>query len=170
MSQKSVRTIVMEGVVVGLLLIPLTYLTGKVFSPLLRKPLLPDVCQSWNQFYVMEINLFLAGFFFHIILEYLGVNKWYVDNYYRNEDFMGLSGIRESCEDIICSDCQSYANEKDFGGYTRCKKACFVERKEDIDACCAEQCGENQACLESCQPLVYGEYQGEGPILHNKIF
>ena len=160
----------MEGIVVGLLLIPLTYLTGYLFAPILRKPMLPDVCKDWNRFYVMEINLFLAGFVFHILLEYLGVNKWYVDHYYDSEAFTGLSGIRESCEDIVCSDCQSYANKKDFAGYMRCKKKCFQERKEEIDECCAEQCGEDAGCLESCQPLVYGEFQGEGPILHNTIF
>lgn len=154
MSQKKVSTVLTEAVIVGLLLIPFTYATGFAFSGVMKKPVLPDVCKTWNRHYVMEINLFLSGFFFHLAMEYLGINRWYASRY--PESYTPLSGIRENCEDIICADCSAYANDGNWPSYMACKKACFEDRKDDIDACCADTCGDNAYCLESCQPLRYG--------------
>lgn len=79
---KSVLTILIEAVVVGLALIPIVYLSGTVASKVASKPSLPEICSKWNENYIMEVNIFLAGFFFHVIAQYTGLNKWYVDNYY----------------------------------------------------------------------------------------
>lgn len=81
MSQKSIKTIVIEAIIVGIILIPITYVAGVISKQIVNRPSLPEVCQTWNENYIMEINLFLAGFLFHILLEYIGVNKWYADNY-----------------------------------------------------------------------------------------
>jgi hypothetical protein len=80
---KSFTTVFIEACVVGLLLIPFTYLAGYIAKPLLKKPSLPDICGTWNKYRVMEINLFVAGFLFHMFFEYTGLNKKYVDNYYK---------------------------------------------------------------------------------------
>ena len=77
-------TVFIEACVVGICLIPFTYLAGLLAQQLVSKPSLPEVCQSWNENYIMEINLFLAGFLFHLVFEYMYINKWYVDNYYQN--------------------------------------------------------------------------------------
>jgi len=63
---KSFTTILFEAIVVGLLLIPFTYVASRVLA---RQPM-------------MELTLLLAGILFHLVFEYLGINKWYVDNYY----------------------------------------------------------------------------------------
>jgi len=155
---KTFTRVLTEGIIVGLLLIPFTYLSGRLFAPLLKKPMLPDVCKDWNRFYVMEINLLLAGILFHLVFEYLGINKQYVDTYY-SEGFKKHSGLRESCEDTVCSECMSYATSGDYNNFKKCKKDCFQEKKTEIEDCCRRMCpNEDAGCLESCDtPLIYGE-------------
>lgn len=161
---KTFTKVLSEGIVVGLLLIPFTYITGWVFSFLLKKPMLPDVCKNWNKYRVMEINLLLAGILFHLVFEYTGLNKWYVDNYYSNEGFVSY-GLRESCEDILCPNTKCYTartNEegteiRDYTQFRKCKEKCLEEREEDINQCCTRLCPEGtEDCLESCTtPMTY---------------
>jgi hypothetical protein len=80
---KPFKTIFIESCVVGLLLIPFAYLAGLIAHKVVAKPSLPDVCSTWNENYIMEVNLFIAGFLFHMVLQYTGVNKYYVDQYYK---------------------------------------------------------------------------------------
>ena len=70
--------VLVEAIVVGLLLIPFTYIAGALAKRLVGKPALPDICKTWNKYYIMEVNLFLAGFLFHIWAELAGLNKYYV--------------------------------------------------------------------------------------------
>jgi hypothetical protein len=79
---KSITLLCIEASVVGLCLIGFVYAAAILVSPLGLKPSLPDVCRQWNEFYTMEVTLFIAGFLFHMGFEILGINKWYVDNYY----------------------------------------------------------------------------------------
>jgi hypothetical protein len=70
-----------EGIFVGLSLIVFVYISSGIVSNFNLKPSLPEICASWNQKYVMEITLFVAGFLFHVTFELLGLNKWYCANY-----------------------------------------------------------------------------------------
>jgi len=151
-TSKTFSRVVFEGLVLGFLLIPSTYLTGMLFAPILRKPMLPDVCRNWNQFYVMEINLVLAGLFFYILFEYSG---WHQRS---QEPFQTSAGLRESCEDTVCSHCMSYAKSSDYPNFKKCKQQCFIDKKKEIEDCCRQSCPDNNAgCLESCsQALMYG--------------
>jgi len=81
MSNKALSTVLLEAIFVGILLIPFTYVAGFVASKIASKPSLPDICKSWNKNYIMEINLFLAGFLMHFVFEYIGVNRWYAKTY-----------------------------------------------------------------------------------------
>jgi hypothetical protein len=80
---KTIITVLIEAVVVGLVLIPMAYIAGYFAKHLVGKPSLPEICSKWNENHIMEVNLFLAGFLFHIVCQVSGVNKWYVDNYYK---------------------------------------------------------------------------------------
>lgn len=73
--------VLLEATVVGLLLIPMTYLAGFISKFITKKPALPDICSTWNKYYIMEVNLFIAGFLFHILSEVVGLNRWYAHNY-----------------------------------------------------------------------------------------
>lgn len=75
--------VIIEAIVVGVLLIPFTYVAGFIARNIVKKPSLPDVCQSWNKNYIMEVNLFIAGFLFHIVCELVGLNRWYALNYFK---------------------------------------------------------------------------------------
>lgn len=76
--------IFIESCIVGISLIPFTYIAGLLARQLTTKPTLPEICSTWNDYYILELNLFLAGFLFHLVFEYANINKWYVDNYYTN--------------------------------------------------------------------------------------
>lgn len=67
--------IMIEGIVVGQLLIWVYYITKMLILPNLT--LLIDLTKS------EAATLFIAGFLFHIICEITGVNIWYVNNYYK---------------------------------------------------------------------------------------
>jgi hypothetical protein len=51
----------------------------KQVTPLLGLEVsLPDVCYTYDKYYMKEIVLFLSGALFHVICEVSGVNAWYV--------------------------------------------------------------------------------------------
>ena len=69
--------VLFEAVVVGICLILFVYIASFIVSKFNLKPSLPEICATWNDKYVMEITLFVAGFLFHIVFELLGINDYY---------------------------------------------------------------------------------------------
>jgi ABC-type antimicrobial peptide transport system permease subunit len=59
-------------IVVGIIV---SFILGRFFSTNL-----PAICKTWNKNHIMELSLFLTGFFIHLICEFSGVNKWYCKN------------------------------------------------------------------------------------------
>lgn len=80
---KSIFVIGAEAVFVGILLIIFVFISQFILKAL-GWPMsnMPEVCKGWNSTHIMEATLFLAGFLFHSVFEYAGLNKKYVDNYY----------------------------------------------------------------------------------------
>lgn len=78
---KPISVIIVEAIFVGLLLIPFTYIGGFFAKFVTSKPDLADVCKTWNDNYIMEVNLFIAGFLFHIVFQVTGLNEWYAKKY-----------------------------------------------------------------------------------------
>jgi hypothetical protein len=72
--------VVVEGVLVGIFLIIIVYVISAVLARTNLKPMLPEICGTWNKNHIMEINLFLSGFLFHIGCEVSGLNLWYAKN------------------------------------------------------------------------------------------
>jgi len=83
---KSTATLLKEGVFVGFILIIIVYIVGYLMTvggyPM--GGIDRDLCKNWNSSYYMEVCLLLSGMLFHIGFEYAGLNKYYVDNYYKN--------------------------------------------------------------------------------------
>jgi len=71
--------LLIEAIVVGILTVVFGNFAGFVVSPFLKVNL-PVVCSNWNQFYAMEMSLFLTGFLLHLFCEFSGINKWYCKN------------------------------------------------------------------------------------------
>lgn len=69
-----------EAIFVGISLIILGNLVGFLVGKYYIKPELPSGCSEYNKYYVMELTLFLTGFFLHILCEVCGLNRWYISN------------------------------------------------------------------------------------------
>jgi len=82
MSSKNVLLVVQESIAVGLFLILFIYVAQFILR-IVKYPTVatPAECKRWNKTYIMEATAFLAGFLFHMVFEYAGINKWYVKNY-----------------------------------------------------------------------------------------
>ena len=63
----SIRLIV-ETIGFGILLIPFIHLAGYIVKHIGKKPTLPEICSTWNEYYIMELNVFIAGILFYIFL------------------------------------------------------------------------------------------------------
>ena len=68
-----------EALVVGVSVVAFGTLITWIIGNSLKVDL-PPVCKDWNKNYVMEISLFLTGFFAHLFFEFTGINKWYCKN------------------------------------------------------------------------------------------
>ena len=68
--------LIVEAVVVGVMTIIFGNIAGFLIGPLFKVDL-PKVCSTWNEFYTMEITLFVTGVLIHFFCEYTGINKWY---------------------------------------------------------------------------------------------
>jgi len=65
--------ILKEAVVVGILLVVI----GIVLHLLSKYVMKHDM----NDNYILAVHFFIAGFIFHLLAEYTGMNKWYCNNY-----------------------------------------------------------------------------------------
>ena len=61
-----------EAIAVGILIVIIGTVVTKLFFN--------SSSQSWNKYHVMEIALFLTGFFTHLFCEFSGINQWYCKN------------------------------------------------------------------------------------------
>ena len=68
-----------EAACVGIITVIFGTIAGFIVAPFLKVDL-PEICNSWNKFYTMEISLFLTGFLIHLFCEFSGINKWYCKN------------------------------------------------------------------------------------------
>lgn len=69
--------LIKEAIAVGVVLVIVGTTVGFAIN---KSPLsidLPKVCNTWNDFYVMEISIFLTGVITHLLFEAIGGNKWY---------------------------------------------------------------------------------------------
>jgi hypothetical protein len=77
-SFKNYTTVLIEAIVVGIGLVVLVELLKKLPSFVV---LLSDKALPPREYKNQMILLFVAGFIFHILCEYTGVNSWYAKNY-----------------------------------------------------------------------------------------
>lgn len=77
--------ILFEAIIVGLVVVLLGYIVGAGTSLFIQQRT-PIACRNWNKNHIMEINLFLIGFFFHLITEVTGINSRYC--LYRAKDII----------------------------------------------------------------------------------
>ena len=68
-----------EAVVVGITIVVVGTIISWIFGSLFKVDL-PPVCKDWNKNYIMEITLFLTGFFAHLLFEVFGINDLYCRN------------------------------------------------------------------------------------------
>jgi hypothetical protein len=85
-STKSVQTVIIEALIVGICLVFLTKLVEVVIITSAKK----------IDMDMIKI-IFLSGFLFHLVFEYTGINFWYAVNYPRTFDIrqQGTFDIRQ---------------------------------------------------------------------------
>lgn len=69
--------LLIEAIIVGIVILGVGVIVSLIIG-LLFKTNLPKVCKDWNKHHVMEISLFLTGFFAHLFFEAVGLNAYYV--------------------------------------------------------------------------------------------
>lgn len=69
-----------EAVIVGIMTVLIGYISGYIVHQIYPTNFLPNVCSTWNKYYVMEKTLFLTGVLVHLICELTGINNWYCKN------------------------------------------------------------------------------------------
>lgn len=85
---RAISTVLIEASIVGIVTIIFgTLITWVIRQFKLSNPL-PQVCRDWNKNYIMEIVLFLTGFFVHLFFEYSpfgNLNKMYCNKAFKNK-------------------------------------------------------------------------------------
>lgn len=71
--------LIKEAIFVGIIIVLIGTIIGYIMRIYFSQNL-PDICKEWNKNHIMEICLFLTGFFTHIVCELIGINKWYCKN------------------------------------------------------------------------------------------
>ena len=81
------KRILQEASVVGIVFMVLGFIvaiiTLRLYKYLDLKIDLPQICQSYNKYRIMEVTLFLTGFLGHIAFEATGANAYYADYKYK---------------------------------------------------------------------------------------
>lgn len=70
---------IVEAIIFGIMVAIIGNITPLIIGKRFSNEL-PDICNTWNKYYVMEVSLFLTGFLAHILCEFIGINKWYCKN------------------------------------------------------------------------------------------
>ena len=68
----NISRVLIEGFIIGLLLIPLAYASGYLSKFITSKPTLPEVCSKWNVNNIMEVNLLITGVLLRLLGHYAG--------------------------------------------------------------------------------------------------
>jgi hypothetical protein len=71
-----------EAVLVGVLVMIVGSLVGFLVSAtqIYPKVKLPEICSTYNSYFIMEFTLFLTGFFSHLFFEFVGANAYYISH------------------------------------------------------------------------------------------
>ena len=71
------KTILIETIVFGISFIPFVYVAAYIAKLIVDKPTLPDVCSTWNENYIMEVNIFVAAVLMYLTFSLSGLKAWY---------------------------------------------------------------------------------------------
>tara|TARA_Y100000590_G_C15328660_1_gene866805 strand:+ start:476 stop:724 length:249 start_codon:yes stop_codon:yes gene_type:complete len=70
--------LIIESIVFGIIIVFIGTIISNIIGNFHKKT--KTICKDWNKNHIMEIALFLTGFFSHLICEFSGINKWYCKN------------------------------------------------------------------------------------------
>ena len=92
------QKIIYESIIVGII----TSILGSIIIKTLirlnsieRNDYLNSFIGKYNKTYILEISLFFTGIIIHLLLEYIGLNKWYCEKKCAGQ------GINKQCV-VVC--------------------------------------------------------------------
>jgi len=93
------QELILESIIIGII----TSILGSVMVKILSRvnsvednEYLNNFVGKYNKTYIIEISMFFTGILIHLLLEYIGLNKWYCEKKCAGE------GLDKICE-IICT-------------------------------------------------------------------
>ena len=92
------QKLIFESVIIGLITSILGSIILKIivrFNTFENNDSIEDVLKKYKNTYIIYIALFFTGILIHLLLEYIGLNKWYCEKKCSGE------GINKTCK-IIC--------------------------------------------------------------------
>ena len=92
------QKLIFESVVIGLITSILGSIILKIivrFNTFENNDSLEDFLKKYKNTYIIYIALFFTGILIHLLLEYIGLNKWYCEKKCAGE------GINKKCK-IVC--------------------------------------------------------------------
>ena len=82
---RSIKQVLIEALIIGLVTIVTGNIAVYLTSFMNLKPDMPQICDSWNKFYVLENSLFMTGILTHLFFEYSpygNLNKLYCRTFF----------------------------------------------------------------------------------------
>lgn len=92
------QKIIFESFIIGIITSILGGLIIKILSKvnsIERNDSIYSFVKKYKKTYILEISLFLTGIIIHLLLEYIGLNKWYCEKKCAGE------GTSKTCK-IVC--------------------------------------------------------------------
>jgi hypothetical protein len=93
------QELIIESVVIGII----TSILGSVMIKILSKvnsveshDYLNNFVGKYKKTYIIEISMFFTGILIHLLLEYVGLNKWYCEKKCAGE------GLEQKCQ-MVCT-------------------------------------------------------------------
>ena len=73
------KDLILESIIIGVITSILGNLIFKILVKINNNEMIDEVLDKYKKNYFLQIVLFFTGVFIHLLLEYVGLDKWYCE-------------------------------------------------------------------------------------------